>query len=219
MVIDPEDLDICHLRSWVPAHGTPVGEIIIADNHPNGSGFTQWLSERWRVCLSEILNPTGDDGFGSRLLAPEHVEKCGSVCYACLQNFRNMAYHSILDWRLGVSMLKAMASIDYQCGLDGKFIGAELIDWLPTAHRQRDAFCAATGAERRQFGSLPGFSVEDHHCILIHSLWDSGADVPLLAEARGAATALRGTVRYIDPFNLLRRPSWVLSAIQNGLLD
>jgi DEAD/DEAH box helicase domain-containing protein len=219
MVIDPEDLDICHLRSWVPAHGTPVGEIIIADNHPNGSGFTQWLSERWRVCLSEILNPPGDDGFGSRLLAPEHVEKCGSVCYACLQNFRNMAYHSILDWRLGVSMLKAMASIDYQCGLDGNLIGAELIDWLPTAHRQRDAFCAATGAKSRQFGSLPGFSAEDYHCILIHSLWDSGADAPLLAEARGAATGLGGTVRYIDPFNLSRRPSWVLSEIQNGLLD
>jgi len=219
MVIDPEDLDICHLRSWQLSTGQPVGEIVIADNHPNGSGFTQWLSENWKRCLSLVVHPAGNEGFASRMLAPTHVEQCDTTCYACLQNFRNMAYHSILDWRLGVSMLKAMANSNYQCGLDGNFENIELLNWLEHAAVQRDQFCNALGAVREQFGTLPGFSLNGQRSIIIHSLWDIAEPKGLLKGAVDAAGEDLHNLRFVDPFNLARRPTWVLSHLQSGVLS
>lgn len=219
MVIDPEDLDICHLRSGRTATDQPVGEIVIADNHPNGSGFTQWLSENWNRCLSSVLHPAGDDGFASRILAPTHVEHCNSTCYACLQNFRNMAYHSILDWRLGVSMLKAMADSNYQCGLNDDFGSVELLNWMEHATMLRDQFCNALNATSHQFGQLPGFSLNGQKWIVIHSLWNVAQPKGLLMNAIDASGEGATNLRFVDPFNLARRPTWVLSQLQSGVLN
>ena len=101
--IDPEELDVSGLRQ-VDLNGVKVGELVISDRLANGSGFTDWLAKHWEDILKEqILN--SKNSFAAAIMSDEHRQKCDSSCYDCLQQYRNMNYHGLLDWRLGLSLL------------------------------------------------------------------------------------------------------------------
>ena len=103
--IDPEELDVSGLRQVVRNDGDEkVGELVISDRLANGSGFTDWLAKHWEDILKEqILN--SKNSFAAAIMSDEHRQKCDSSCYDCLQQYRNMNYHGLLDWRLGLSLL------------------------------------------------------------------------------------------------------------------
>lgn len=227
--IDPEELDVCHLRS-VQLEGNEngdsafVGEIVISDYHPNGSGFTRWLRDNWLRCLNAVCKPTGGDSFADMLLSPSHAEACQDACYRCLKNFRNMSYHALLDWRLGVSVLKVLAGGNYRAGLDGDFNSPELMGWPQHSRKQRDRLVAAFSKEGvigRDWGKLSGFDAGQFRVVIVHELWDTNS-VPtgsILSEAIGIAKNDIGTktLCFATPFNLVRRPSWTLHELaQHG---
>ncbi|MEG3834861.1 DEAD/DEAH box helicase [Microcoleus sp. Z1_C3] len=210
--IDPEELDISGLRQ-VELEDKKVGEIVISDRLANGSGFTYWLANHWEdILLDKILN--SQNSFAEAIMSPQHRQKCDSSCYDCLQQYRNMNYHGLLDWRLGLSLLRALASSNFQCGLDGDFSTPDLENWLLNATALRDIFCASFSCSGEQFGALPGFAVGDKSVIIVHPLWDVDNPQGLLHEAIATVEA-PDRVRYLDTFNLLRRPSWCYQSLDD----
>lgn len=48
-------------------------------------------------------------GFLADLHRPRHADRCDSSCYDCLRDYYNMAYHPLLDWRLGEDLFALLA--------------------------------------------------------------------------------------------------------------
>jgi hypothetical protein len=204
--IDPEELDISNVRQVTLESGAKAGEIVINDHLANGAGFTAWIGENWRDLLAGALSPSAPpDSFPGALIAPSHRNSCDSSCYNCLRQYRNMSYHGLLDWRLGLSLLRCLASPTFRCGLDGNFTDPDVADWPAFAATWRNTFCACFEACTPQtFASLPGFSIGGHDVIVVHPLWNTYAPVDCLAEAIASA---RAAVKFLDTFNMPRRLS------------
>ena len=133
-----------------------------------------------------------------------------------------MAFHGLLDWRLGLNLLRVLNDGSFRCGLDTSdeelVRYPELRGWLrhaaSLADQFVDTFYGGSGA-RRTFGSLPGIENGTQRIILAHPLWNvdeaarhlylSGRVAEALASAREGGEY---RVDWIDSFNLLRRPSW-----------
>ena len=221
--VDAEELDICHLRSIDVDNKSRVGEILISDYHPNGSGFTKWIKDNWKVCLNSIIRPSGDESFADMLLSPEHANNCKDACYKCLKTFRNMSYHALLDWRLGVAVIKTLADGNYKCGLDSNFNIPELEGWLLYSQAQRDLFCSAyknEGPQQIECGQLYGIDIGPYRILLVHELWDVKNPLPgtVLSEAIDISNSTIGEKRlcFINSFNLARRPSWLFHYLAQG---
>lgn len=210
--IDPEEIDISNVRMVELNDGTYAGEIILNDDLENGAGFTAWLSQdnNWHEILNAITGPDHDrDSFIGKLLSPEHAQDCQSACYDCLCLYRNMSYHSLLDWRLGMSVLRILCDAGYPCGLDDDFTFPELSGWLDFTDALRDTFCQSfPSCDHAEFGPLHGWTVADRNVILIHPLWSTVHPGGMLAEAL-ATMSQDDDVRLVDAFNLHRRMSWV----------
>jgi DEAD/DEAH box helicase domain-containing protein len=206
--IDPEEFEISTVRRLEIAPASYIGEIVIADHLPNGAGFTDQIYLDWPNLLAGMVNAIPNDGsFAGYLVSPEHVRKCDSSCPDCLRQYRNMNYHGLLDWKLGLVLLKFLSDPSYNCGLDGRFDSPELSQWPSAATDLRDSFCQTfNSCSPKQFGSLPGFTIGGRSVIVVHPLWDVSAPRRLLAEAV-AATDSNTVPNYIDTFNMQRRMS------------
>lgn len=221
--IDPEELEISGVRRANLAldDETSVGEIIISDFLPNGSGFTTWLAQHWEEVLASII--AGDpepESFPAALISAEHRRTCDSSCYDCLRRYRNMVFHGLLDWRLGLNLLRILQNNSFDCGLTGQFAVPDLQDWNTQAVTLRDQFCEAFDCETRTFGRLPGFERGRRRGIVVHPLWNidrgSGHISGLAADA--LAVAEEGgqyEVHFLDTFNLLRRLSWCVKLMSH----
>ena len=172
--IDPDELDISNVRQVDTEDGSKVGEIIIGDHLPNGAGFTDWISGNWQEVLASTTDSNADPkSFVGSMLGAAHQVKCDSSCYSCLRNYRNMAYHSLLDWRLGVSLLRALQSDKFDCGLGGDFSLSDLAGWVEQATKLRDLFCSSFAAQPRDFGPIPGLVIGNRQVLVVHPLWDA----------------------------------------------
>jgi ATP-dependent helicase YprA (DUF1998 family) len=205
--IDPEELDISNVRQVTLGTGEKAGEIVINDHIANGAGFTAWISVHWsELLLSTVALAPPADSFPGALISSGHRANCDSSCYDCLRQYRNMSYHGLLDWRLGLSFLRSLASHTFRCGLDGDFDVPDLTGWPTFASAWRDTFCSCfPSCHPQQFGPLPGFAVGTHHVLVVHPLWNTGSPDGLLAQAIAAVPA--GQPKFLDTFNMLRRLS------------
>ena len=183
--------------------------LYVNDRLPNGAGFTRWLRDHFAAVLTSVLGPTPANGFARSLRAPAHAD-CDSRCPGCLQHYRNMNYHGLFDWRLGLSFLQALADPSHACGLDGRFDTPELLGWLERTRSYRDAFCAAFGFTPRDYGPLLGFEADGAAYVVRHPLWQEQCNRRgnVLAAARAEAGASGLPVRTVDAFNLKVRPAW-----------
>lgn len=210
--IDPEELDISNVRRVELADGSAVGEIVINDHVSNGAGFSKWIGDNWKNVIASVVDldpPAGS--FPGSLISISHragQRKCDSSCPDCLRHYRNMSYHGLLDWRLGLSLLRTFSSSDFDCGLRGEFTFPELQDWMETARALRDAFCHSfTACSPRDFGPFPGIGLGPRRVIITHPLWSLNSPVGHLAEAI-AAVDIDDPPQFLDTFNMLRRMSW-----------
>lgn len=210
--IDPEEIDISNVRAVELDGGTWAGEIIINDHLENGAGFTAWLSQgdNWRRILDKIIGTTQDAAtFVGKLLSAKHRSDCRDSCYDCIRLYRNMSYHGLLDWRLGMSVLRVLSDPVHLCGVDGEFSSPEMAGWLEFAGMLRNTFCESfRSCAPAEFGPLHGWIVADRNVILTHPLWSTTRPSGMLAEAL-ATLGQDDSVRIVDTFNLHRRMSWV----------
>ena len=107
--IDPDEIEINNVRQVESSNGQKIGEIIVSDRLANGAGFTKWIENNWPRLLETVTGAGGlKENFVADLMSHSHKTNCDSSCYDCLRNYRNMSYHGLLDWRLGISLFRAL---------------------------------------------------------------------------------------------------------------
>lgn len=87
----------------------PSARLFLSDSLENGAGYSTWFSAEQGAEFEALLRAIlaqDEDAFGARLLAAEHQRECLTSCYRCLREYGNMAYHPLLDWRLGLDMVR-----------------------------------------------------------------------------------------------------------------
>ncbi|MHB1953419.1 MAG: DEAD/DEAH box helicase [Sulfobacillus sp.] len=210
---DPEEFDVSNVRQVGLNGGQKAGEIVLSDHLANGAGFVAWMEQRWSDLVASATSTTEPPGtFIGELTSQLHRTSCDSSGYDCLRQYRNMNYHSLLDWRLGLSLIRCLASDTFTAGLDGDFSVPDLDGWLAFATERRNSFCTTfDSCVPQDFGGLPGFEVGGKQVLVVHPLWDTYQPHALLEEALAATSS--GTLKYLDTFNLLRRESWCYQSL------
>jgi len=218
--VDPTEIEIADISMKVLEDGTNrrIAEIILSDELPNGSGFVRYLYNNFESVLSEALSPRNANSYLGKIHSQTHQEKCDDACYDCLKVFRNMNYHSLLDWRLGLSMLRVMNDSTFVCGADGNFSFVELQNWSAFATELRNAFAQSFGfLNTAEINGLPiiKFGRNQRNVIMIvHPFWnmrnftEANRLAEIYNEIKEHTESNGGKISIIDTFNLHRRPGW-----------
>lgn len=219
--IDPTEIDVVEVIS----KAGKLGEVCLADEKINGSGFVADFYTNFSEYKERILD--GKDLYFKQMLEEQHLNECKSSCYKCLKSYKNMPYHGLLDWRLGIALFRIMCDTSYKAGADGDFSQPELQGWSDMART------LLTSLNEGFFST--GFTIDvtsngipylykldgDRKPIFAsHPLWKSVAETQVLADAVLEASIRHNTqwdstnVITIDTFNLLRRISNCYEYIQ-----
>jgi hypothetical protein len=183
-------------------------ELFLADALENGAGYCTHLGvpSEFAKVLAEART------FIDRLSHPPHSEQCDSSCYDCLRDYFNMAFHPLLDWRLGRDMLDLLEDESF-----------DVKAWGEIERDLAESFCRDFGGERLELdGGVQGVDAESPWPLLViaHPLESDHPD--FLTERLGLAWAdaesQAGERRVLvdDVFNLLRRPGVVASRVYTG---
>lgn len=166
--------------------------------------------------LKDFLASYGDGG--------SHQGQCKTSCYRCIQRFSNRAYHSLLDWRLGLSYLRALTDPQYACGLNpGDDRLPELAGWRERAYTLAEdiAFMrpSALSHERLSHSGLSCIversNGETWRYAVLHPLWRK--DLETLAGILGP-DYVPGMLA-VDTYNLERRPLRVLADLRHSRIN
>ncbi|AZA93632.1 ATP-dependent helicase [Chryseobacterium nakagawai] len=219
--VDPMEIEIADIPVVNQKGDTDkkIAEIILTDELQNGSGFVRRMYEEFETIIKDTLDPSDLESYVYKISSQKHLDDCKDACYDCLKIYRNMNYHSLLDWRLGISMMRVLHDSDYKCGIDGKFDEYfELRGWISDAKQLTVEFCNSfDNFSVAEFNGLPvitwGQDQKNVICI-VHPFWsltDFSDDYWLavsMDEIDRYVTLKRGKKFYFDTFNLHRRPGW-----------
>jgi hypothetical protein len=218
--VDPEEFDPLEPRV---REGLPV--LQVADFLANGAGFSRRLAHGERPLvlrlISGMVQSPRDDKLVARYFEGDHPEVCKAACYRCLQRFGNRSYHGLLDWRLGLSALRAFIQPDWQAGLDGQWNSApELVDWRTYAEAVSTDIAALTPddwavgtAGRLGLPTIQARLKSRRRLVFVHPLWSR--------EAASIATSdgYDGTTMFVDTFHAHRRPQRLVQMALEGAFD
>lgn len=199
--VDPREIDVVE-----PVTFEGLGQVTLADEQVNGSGFVVDLFDNFEEYIDRILNRK--DQFFQEMLSEEHQKNCDSTCYKCLSNYNNMPYHGLLDWRLGIALFRLMVDSTYNVGIDGNFNYPELRDWksksLSLLETLNQSF--EMGGTIHDEGNIPFMKLQNGKFVfVVHPLWTTDNKNMALSRAIWMAGAKRDDVITIDSFNLVRR--------------
>lgn len=110
--VQPEEIEISDKK----IDGKPYPIIYLSDALPNGAGIVSYLAKEGK--LEKIIKDIVDfrTSFMKSLIDEEHRNKCRTACQSCLLTYSNRGYHHVLDWRLGVGILRLMIDPNYDFG-------------------------------------------------------------------------------------------------------
>lgn len=118
MDIEPEEIEI----SVQSQSGSLV--VYLSDKLENGAGFIRTLCSPGKTgkihlveIMEDLINPKSTTTFVKSLYSDEHTSKCKTSCRTCLNTYGNQGLHHILDWRLGIDLIKLMLDSNYDMGL------------------------------------------------------------------------------------------------------
>lgn len=110
--VEPREIEVIEkIKDNVPL-------IYLSDALPNGAGIVEYLYQKNH--LEEVIKKIVDfqTPFMQSLIDDEHRKKCLTACQECLNAYDNRGYHHILDWRMGVGLLRLMIDPNYDFGFD-----------------------------------------------------------------------------------------------------
>ncbi|MBY3115637.1 DEAD/DEAH box helicase [Rhizobium laguerreae] len=192
------------LRTTIDALNTVIGQIFISDTLENGAGYSTFLGSptEFQALLADICGSNVLGRLDARARPDDHGHACQTSCHECMRDYGNLAYHSILDWRLGIDMARLALS------------AASPIDFSPSHWAGASALAA-----NRVLASLPGSSAINlagldavQHgrtaYIVAHPLWDVRPPSlhPRLAAAHAAAATVGLSANFRSSFMMIRRP-------------
>ncbi len=190
----------------------------IADELVNGSGFVRQLFQEGPSDIVPTINSILSDLTTwplSDALQSDHLARCDGACYRCIQRYGNRRLHGLLDWRLGLSFLRALFEPEHVAGADGRFDVPELRGWTDLAARSVSQLAPYFGSRceglERTSAGLPWLSLDggDVAIVPMHSLWDRDH----VASELGVPA--RNTI-LVDLFDLVRRPTIVLDQVRRS---
>jgi hypothetical protein len=236
--VDPDELRISTLQSARDSNELSVNRIVMSDVLDNGAGFCKKIGEEG---YDELLGCIKFQDFSRHgylaeikdLIDESHAKNCSTSGYCCLHEYKNQPYHSVLDWRLGLSLLRVMSDSDFGCGvLDGPGSNdAVTRNVFALLEQEVREFCETQDLEFRPAGQLSGFifppdnrSSAAKHVLAVHPLWDyRGGRSEGLTATQMDNSVLATAMSEIDPemepdfvdlFNLVRRPNRVFDWLQ-----
>jgi hypothetical protein len=188
------------LRVVGDAQGQVMGQVFLSDSLENGAGYCSQFGNP--AAAVRLLNFVTDSN-GSFLrpyLAASHSGRCPTSCPDCLRDYSNMAWHNILDWRMGLDV--ARLALDANAPVD---FTATHWQGLPAA--AGNSYFAALRWTVDTFAGLPAGRDRSgsHGDVIVHPLWSDSQ--PQLNQARREAQA--SGINQLQPktlFEILRRP-------------
>ncbi len=208
------DVDAGEIDAGVAPERLPDGgwiaSVFLSDRLENGAGYATHLGTPagFSDLLSEARgwenDPATHGGPGG--------EPCDSACYDCLKDYRNMAFHGLLDWRLGCDLLELLAtgSVDLSAR------------WNDLRALALDAFSG--GFQEFQLVERAGRQVvisEDAVIVPVHPLEETApsmlgddlAEIVVDLESDGFSMGGGRPIVLATDFDLLRRPGHAYTGI------
>ena len=215
--VAPEEFEALEPRR---RDGKPM--LQIADALVNGSGLCRALSSvppQGKPKIIELIERITCDPTTAPLdymVGADHVQKCQTSCYKCIQQYGNRRYHGILDWRLAIAYLRSLIHPGFTCGIDNTFGEWELRDWKDQAMAIASDLVAMRPSSlslAKNVGpyGLPLVSDSGNgtKTLVIHPLWK----VDATAQARLFGSD-NSSHRFANTFELARRPLKALEKAQ-----
>jgi hypothetical protein len=185
------------LRAVRDAQGHVIGQVFLSDSLENGAGYcSQFAGAPEAERLLRFVTDHADSFLGP-IVAAHHASQCLTSCSDCLRDYSNLAWHNILDWRMGLDVAKlalnANALVDFTAS-----------HWqvLPAAS---NAYFGALGWTVLSLAGLPAARSGSSAEVIVHPLWSDFH--PQWIQARTEAQA--NGINHLEPktlFEVLRRP-------------
>ena len=95
-----------------------IPQIYLSDTAPNGAGIVSYLyqQENLKSILEDIT--MFRTPFMKSLLDKDHSAECKTACQKCLLTYSNRGFHHVLDWRLGVGIVRLMLDKNFDFGFN-----------------------------------------------------------------------------------------------------
>ena len=118
--IQPEEIEISEVKIDLE---TGMPSVFLNDKAPNGAGFISLLMSqdpktgnlRLVDIMKDIVSEHPSSNFIKGIRKEEH-QNCVTSCPKCLNSFYNRGIHHVLDWRLGMDIIKLMLDSNYRMG-------------------------------------------------------------------------------------------------------
>lgn len=208
--VDPQELQ-AGFRT-LAQDGRVVGEGFLCDSLENGAGYCNFLANPDQfqnvMAQSEIDN---DRSIAYRWLKPKgHGRNCDTSCNNCLRDYRNLAYHGLLDWRLALDMARLVRDPSVTIDL--------ISDWGSFPNPWQSLVTVAISETfkrlgydiRTQFANLTGFVKDQRNSkeirIIRHPLWQNDHPEWVNAEAVAREQYPSHNINSANPLIALRRP-------------
>ena len=95
--------------------------VYMNDNAPNGAGFVSMLCSpsptgklKLLEIMEDIVSPNPSSPFMQSIR--KHAQECKTSCPKCLNTYYNRGLHHVLDWRLGMDVIKLLLDNVYEMG-------------------------------------------------------------------------------------------------------
>lgn len=117
--IDPNEIEISEVK--IDGNGMP--SVFMNDKAPNGAGFVSMLcspSPTGKLKLIEIMEDIVSPNPSSPFMQSikKHAQECKTSCPKCLNTYYNRGLHHVLDWRLGMDVIKLLVDNTYEMGFN-----------------------------------------------------------------------------------------------------
>ena len=199
--------------------------IQLVDSHVNGAGFCAWLGTARAGGTAPLLPIIAQalNQLPQQWSTGSHRSLCQDACYGCLKTYDNQNLHALMDWRLGLSYLRAFSDPGWNCGLDGDFSWPAIADWPEHAQACARLTVSLWGGDldhdlvesdrgnglRLLAFRLPLMQGRKGPWVIVrHPLWRGDQSSGVLADFRQELQAANPGSRVLcwDTFNLSHRP-------------
>jgi len=192
----------------------PIGMAFICDRLENGAGYSSWLGKQNNFSL--LLSQgelKAQRSMANQWMEDMHKNACDTSCNLCLRDYYNSHYHGLLDWRLGLDMMR-LANNNNNAVID--FFSP----WGNHANPWADLVFGKTSRiaiSMQNLGYKPPTKLKELNVYIhstrpqiwieIHPLWNDKH--PLYQEAYREIKMEypKHTIKHMNPFRAIRRPA------------